>query len=202
MIPADLTKEHIALAQSMARTAVCRLRPEVRMRLADDVLSDAMLGLVKAAIDHVEARGPFRQYASIRIRGEIGDGLRSIGFSVHAERRGVRPLPVLVAKSKFSGDAIELSELPPVDYGNPDPQDTADNAIASDQAFGYLDRWAYSSLSDAEWAVYRLLRNGLTQRAISVKIGVHESRVSQHVHAIRRRLRAENPVQVPWRKEV
>src|SRR5664279_4564856 len=94
MTPADLTDAHVDLARMMARTAVLRLRADVRLRIADDVLSDAMLGLVKAASDYDEQRGPFRPYAALRIRGEIGDGLRRIGFSIHAARKA-HPLPIL-----------------------------------------------------------------------------------------------------------
>jgi RNA polymerase sigma factor (sigma-70 family) len=200
MIPADLTDSDVDLARKMARTAVRRLRADVRLRLADDVLSDAMLGLVKAAHDYDEQRGPFRPYASLRIRGEIGDGMRRIGLSVHASRRGHR-LPILVGGSFLpSGDQAGNSDRDsplPIDYGNPNLQYSVEMVIAVQQAFASLDIWS-ACLLPQQKQVYDLMRAGLTQRAISVQLHVHESYISQIMRAIRLRLHAERPVQLPW----
>jgi RNA polymerase sigma factor (sigma-70 family) len=183
----------------MARTAVLRLRADVRLRLADDVLSDAMFGLVKAARDYDEQRGPFRPYAALRIRGAIGDGLRLVGFSVHAKRRG-HLLPTLIMDRLLpAGDAgPDVNwELLSVDYGNPRRQDDVEMAIAVHQAFACLDRWSFCLLPQQK-QVYDLIRAGLTQRAIGDQMHVDESRICQIVRAIRLRLLAENPVQLPW----
>jgi RNA polymerase sigma factor (sigma-70 family) len=196
MTPADLTDAHVDLARMMARTAVLRLRADVRLRLADDVLSDAMFGLVKAARDYDERRGPFRQYASIRIRGQIGDGLRNIGFSVHADRRG-RRLPSLADRILPSGDESSMDDRLPINYGNPDRQYDAETIIAVRQAFACLDRWS-ACLLPQQKQVYQLLRAGFDQRAVGNHLGLTESRISQIVRAIRLRLRAEHPVQLPW----
>jgi RNA polymerase sigma factor (sigma-70 family) len=200
MIPADLTDSDVDLARKMARTAVCRLRADVRLRLADDVLSDAMLGLVKAARDYDQQRGPFRPYASLRIRGEIGDGLRRIGFSANAVRQ-VHRLPLLVGGSFLpSGDQSGNTDLDapmPVDYDNPDLQYSVEMIIAVRQAFACLDIWS-ACLLPQQKQVYDLLRTGLDQRAVGVRMHLHEARISRIVRAIRIRLRAEHPVQLPW----
>jgi RNA polymerase sigma factor (sigma-70 family) len=199
MIPADLTDSDVDLARKMARTAVLRLRADVRLRVADDVLSDAMLGLVKAARDYDWERGPFRPYASLRIRGEIGDGLRRIGISIHAARRGHR-LPLLIdSHTPPSGDALDddRDDRLPVDYGNPNLQYNAEMIIAVQQSFACLDLWS-ARLLPRQKQVYDLMRSGMTQRAISVQLHVHESYISQIMRAIRMRLRAEHPVQLPW----
>jgi RNA polymerase sigma factor (sigma-70 family) len=182
----------------MAHTAVLKLRPDVRLRLADDVLSDAMFGLVKAARDYDETRGPFRPYASIRIRGAIGDGLRVIGFSAHKSRHG-RKLPFLTGSIMPSGDASDddRSDLLPISYGNSDHQYDVEIIIAVQQALVCLDRWSFSLLPQQK-QVYDLLRSGLTQRAVGDQMHVHEARISQIMRAIRLRLLAENPVQLPW----
>jgi RNA polymerase sigma factor (sigma-70 family) len=200
MIPADLTDSDVDLARKMARTAVCRLRADVRLRLADDVLSDAMFGLVKAARDYDAERGPFRPYASLRIRGEIGDGLRRMGFSIHVARQGHR-LPLLSGGSLLpSGDGVENADRDDhllVNYGNPNLQYSVEMVIAVQQAFASLDIWS-ACLLPQQKQVYDLMRAGLTQRAISVQLHVHEARISQIMRAIRIRLRAEHPVQLPW----
>lgn len=199
MVPADLTASDIDLARKMARTAVCRLRADVRLRLADDVLSDAMFGLVKAATDYDQDRGPFRPYASLRIRGEIGDGLRRIGFSMHAVRQR-RPLPILADSLLPSGHEARNTDQDsrlPVDYGNANPQYDVELIIAVRQAFACLDLWSRCLLPQQK-QVYDLLRTGLDQRAVGARMHVHEARISRIMAAIRLRLHAENPVQVPW----
>jgi len=75
-VAAELVVQHIPLARRIARRWTSRLP----VALHDDVLSDAMLGLVEAARSYSSDRSvDFAGYASRRIRGAIQDGGRRSG---------------------------------------------------------------------------------------------------------------------------
>jgi RNA polymerase sigma factor (sigma-70 family) len=189
MIPSDLTVVHFDLARKLARTAKLRLSPNLRFRLSDDIESDAMFGLVKASIAYVEKRGPFPPYAIIRIRGEIGDGMRRVGLSRYASRR-TRELPAIIV---FTG----TDDLSPLDYGNPDPLDEADTATAVRQAIGELDEWS-KQLQPLQRQIYDLLRAGVSQRKISEQLHIGNRRVSNIEKGIHGRALSETDVEWPW----
>jgi DNA-directed RNA polymerase specialized sigma subunit len=81
----QLAADNIAVARELSRRAVERFRGGRAYVFADDMESDAMLGLMLAARRYDPSRGvPFDVYASTWIRGHIGDGHRLRVFGKRA----------------------------------------------------------------------------------------------------------------------
>lgn len=69
-------EENVALAHHIARRMVSNKNIR-RYQDREEILSDALMGLVKAASAWQSEKGvPFKSYASLKILGAIKDGLR------------------------------------------------------------------------------------------------------------------------------
>lgn len=190
MTPADITADDVQLARSIAHAAVRRLPARERSRFADDVLSDAMLGLVRAACDYDESRPvPFRAYAILRIRGALGDGFRY---------RRARTWLRLVGDDGADFDSPLIENVQVVDYGNTDPLHRAEADIALRQATARMHCWVTEHLTAQQRYVYHQLMAGTPRCEVWAALGVSESRVSIIVREIRRRVRDRCPVESPF----
>lgn len=123
----ELASDHVDTAEMAVADALPRLPRVVRK---DDLLSAAMLGLVKAADQFDPELGvPFGAYALIRCRGEMVDELRSMDWATRTQRGRLN-----IIHAAQEDLAWELGR-------EPTGREIAAKAGISDGEFREADRW-------------------------------------------------------------
>lgn len=167
-----LAERYVPLARKLAYQAVRRYRLQF-----DEVYSDALFGLTKAASRH-RPDAPFTAYATAFIAGEIRHGIRArMGFRTFRERGETPPRVVSLDVPPFADDPEPLwAHLP----------DSSDTVRAVDRA----ELWrAVDGLPDSERiAVRGYYQLELSQDEIAAARGVNQMAVSRALKRARKRL--------------
>ncbi|MES2342353.1 MAG: sigma-70 family RNA polymerase sigma factor [Pseudomonadota bacterium] len=173
----QLTNEHYALARKVAMQTYRRWRPTWWSR--EDWEQDALLALVRAAASYDPARGAVLPHLAVRVRHLLCDHMRNHGpySRLHWQevRAGLAP-------------AVEVRQLGGGSWTLPSPKADQDARLEAADVLALLERLA--GARNREIVERHLLRDQ-TQAAIGLALGISESRVSQILRALLRRLREE-----------
>lgn len=113
----DLAASFDSLAIAMAQERGERAGPQERL---DDLVSDARLGLVRAAQRYDATRGVrFGQYAAPWIRGAIGDGLRKRAFRSRCVDGPGGHRPMLLSLSRRDAQQRGVADFHPPELRDP-----------------------------------------------------------------------------------
>lgn len=163
--------------------------PRWAMVDSDDVYSDAVIGLMRV-IDSGKfdrARGvSFTTYSQLRIRGYVSDKLRELDWVPRLERLKQSRGEVTPKTMQPYDPTTQRGENNRSPFNKPDERQTAVSQLDDP-----LDTWreALKSCSTTERLILLLYyREGATMKAIGKSIGLTESRVSQLMSAVKKRL--------------
>ena len=138
----------------------------------EDVTSEGMVGLCKAAKYYDESKGEFSTYAVMCIKNTISN------YLVKQNSR-IKPLSI--------DYEIPLEEGDGSTFGDTLPDEN------SEKLFDRLERDIFvSTLNKREQRIINHLYNGLTHREIAKLEGVHTSRISQIISRIKAKWRMLN----------
>lgn len=177
----SLIEEHVPLARRIAFGMKQQLSDRAEL---DDVLGDALCGLVAAADAFDEERGvPFGAYAALRIRGHVIDGLRRrdvVKRRSNWDTDDVRLQPALRLDAPLDGDLTLQDSLP-------DRRD--DVALWENRE---LVDWLLRRLSpDERFVVVGMLWGDASETELAEQRGVTPGRISQIYNAALHQMRLD-----------
>ncbi len=163
----------------------------------DDAESDGMLALVKAVDSFDPERGvKFATYLSLRIRGEVIDGLRTRGHVSRNDRRKIqegRVEPTAAWQQPVSLEALYPEDHAP--YDHPDPGYDVEKILIERAIAKRVEAlWRYVEMTATDARTLQIMRwrfvDHETLLEIGDRLGMTESRVSQIIKRELARIRS------------
>ena len=147
---------------------------EITVRYKDDIVSEGMIGLIKAAKNFEPDKGyKFATYAACCIRNQMLMFLRKLNRQVPYEIS----LTTVVGKDKDGGELYLMDTLE-ADSGN--PEDGIERLI--------FDEFI-SAQNEKDRTIVAMIRKGHKQKDIGDKIGMKQSTVSRRIARLKKKYR-------------